>query len=101
MTLEDINEGGDALLCLTDLTVCCRSSGNKSTLGDWYFPNGTRVPGDGNQWDIYRIRTGQSEVILNRRRGGEEGIYRCVIPDTTGVKQTIYIGVYTASSGER
>ena len=101
MTLEDINEGDDALLCLTDLTACCRSSGNKSTLGDWYFPNGTRVRGHGNQWDIYRIRRGQGEVILNRRRGGEEGIYRCVIPDTTGVKQTIYIGVYTASSGER
>ena len=39
-------------------------------------------------------------VSLNRRRGGEEGIYSCVIPDSTNVTQTIYIGVYTAQSGE-
>ena len=37
-------------------------------------------------------------VGLNRRRGGEEGIYRCEIPDSTNVPQTIYIGVYRASA---
>ena len=35
-----------------------------------------------------------------RRRGGVEGIYRCVIPDAVNVIQTIYIGVYSASTGE-
>ena len=39
-------------------------------------------------------------VSLNRRRGGEEGIYHCKIPDLTNVTQTIYIGIYTAQSGE-
>ena len=39
-------------------------------------------------------------VHLNRRRGGAEGIYRCEIPDSMNVTQTVYIGVYTASSGE-
>ena len=39
-------------------------------------------------------------VCLNRRRGGVDGIYRCVIPDSMDVTQTIYIGVYTASTGE-
>ena len=39
-------------------------------------------------------------VRLNRRRGGEEGIYRCEIPDSTNVIHTIYIGVYTANTGE-
>ena len=39
-------------------------------------------------------------VLLHRREGGVEGIYRCVIPDTMNVKQTVYIGVYTSSSGE-
>ena len=28
------------------------------------------------------------------------GIYRCEIPDTTGVDQTIYIGVYNTNTGE-
>ena len=39
-------------------------------------------------------------VHLNRRRGGEEGIYRCEIPDAMNVTQSIYIGVYSASTGE-
>ena len=39
-------------------------------------------------------------VRLHRRRDGEEGIYRCEIPDSMNVTQTIYIGVYSASTGE-
>ena len=98
MTLEDIGKANDdGLLCITDLAGCCRNSGNRSALGNWYYPNGTRVPSFGKQWDI---RTGQGVISLNLRRGGMEGIYRCVIPDTTGVDQTLYIGVYTAISGE-
>ena len=100
--LEDIGEGGDALLCITKLTACCRSSdtgGIRSALGNWFFPNGTRVLSSGNQWDFYRT-IGQMMVHLNRRRGGAEGIYHCQIPDTMNVTQTIYIGVYSASTGE-
>ena len=33
-------------------------------------------------------------VRLQRRRGGEEGTYRCVVPDAMNVIQTIYIGVH-------
>ena len=39
-------------------------------------------------------------VKLHRRRGGEDGIYCCEIPDTRNVIQSIYIGVYAASTGE-
>ena len=39
-------------------------------------------------------------VKLNRKRGGEDGIYRCEIDDARNVIQRIYIGVYTASTGE-
>ena len=39
-------------------------------------------------------------VRLHRRRGGVEGIYWCDIPDSMNVKQTIYIGVYTAITGK-
>ena len=101
VTLEDIGEGDDALLCITTLTACCRLpyTDMGAALGNWFFPNGTRVPSLGNQWDIYRTR-GQSVVRLHRRRGGEEGIYRCEIPDAMNVNQTIYIGVYSASTGE-
>ena len=98
MTLEDIGEGGDALLCKTN------QSGTGSALGEWYHPNGTRISTEivnetsQEKRDIYYTRN-QSVVRLNRKRGGLEGIYRCEIPDSLNVTLTIYIGVYTSSSG--
>ena len=35
------------------------------------------------------------KVNLQRRRGGAEGIYCCVVPDAMNVIQTIFIGIYT------
>ena len=106
VTLEDIGEHFNALLCITDLTACCRRSdtGGPFSLGNWFFPNGTRVPSsvvdeNGTWWEFYRTR-GQMVVHMNRRRGGVTGIYRCVIPDALNVTQTIYLGVYKASTGE-
>ena len=102
VTLEDIGEGDDALLCVTNLTTCCLppyTVENGSVLGDWFSPNGTRVCGEDDQWDSCRNR-GQMVIRLNRQRGGVEGIYRCEIPDSTNILQTIYIGVYTANTGE-
>ena len=101
MTLEDINEGGDALLCLTDLTACCRPPYTNGwyVSRNWFFPNETRVPGAVTQWDLCRT-TGWKVMHLHRRRGGEDGIYHCVIPDTMNVPQTKYIGVYAANTGE-
>ena len=103
MTLEEIGDSNTlALLCETDSTACCRSPAR----GDWFFPNGTAVPNSiidaqGLMWDFYRNRnTGPGLVRMIRRRGGVDGIYHCVIPDMTGVDQTIYIGLYTAASGE-
>ena len=103
VSLEDIGEGNDtALRCITNLTACCRppyTGENGPGLGNWFFPNGTVVPSSGTDGDIYRTR-GQMVVYLNRRRGGVAGIYRCDIPDSTNVTQSIYIGVYTAGTGE-
>ena len=99
VTLENIGEGYEALLCLTDLTACCQSSYASSPLGNWLFPNGTRVASSGAQWDFHRTRR-QSVVFLHRRRGGVNGIYSCVIPYAINLTQTIYIGVYSASNGE-
>ena len=99
MTLEDIGENDtDALLCMTNLTACCRSHTGLS-LGNWFLPNGTRVPSYNVSSDFYRDR-GQMVVRMKRRGGGEDGIYRCEIPDSTKVNQTIYIGVYNAGTGE-
>ena len=96
VTLENIGEGDDALLCVTNLTTCCKFP---RTNGNWSFPNGTGVPSSGADWDFYRTR-GHTVVYLHRKRGGMEGIYRCEIPDSTNIMQTIYIGVYTPKSRE-
>ena len=98
MTVEEIGEGEDALRCMTDNTSCCRSHRGQ-VLGNWFFPNGSRVPGTGLQWDFQRTR-GHMVVLLHRKRGGVTGVYRCVVPDKEGIVQTTYIGVYTASGGE-
>ena len=118
ITLEDIGDGGvNALLCMTDLADCCRSGDTPSgigALGDWFFPNGTAVPNmiigfvDGGFSGIPIIsefyRNREFRVVrMNRRRGGVDGIYRCEIPVSLGppiVYQNVYIGVYTASTGE-
>ena len=104
VSLEDIGEGYDeALLCVTDQPACCRSpysdSFRLSVFGNWFFPNGTRVPSSSSQWDMHRTR-GHMVLPLHRRRGGAKGIYHCVIPDAMDVSQTVYIGVYTANTGE-
>ena len=96
MNLEDIGEGDDALLCLTEYSTCCK----QPALGNWFFPNGTRVPSTDNQWDFHRTR-GDMVVLLHRREGGEDGVYCCEIPDAMNIIQTIYIGVYTAETGEQ
>ena len=99
MTLESIGKDDNgALLCKT---ACCQPphvGSNGSIIGNWFFPNGTRVPSEGSQWDFYRMRD-QMVLQLYRRRGGVDGIYRCEIHDAMNVLQTIYIGVYNASSG--
>ena len=99
MALDDIGEGDDALRCLTDQTACCRQPYVSIQVGNWFFPNGTRVPSSSAGWDFHRTR-GQSVVRLLRRRGGEEGIYSCVIPDAMNVIQTIYIGVYSRTDAQ-
>ena len=88
VTLEDISEGDGALDCKTSQTTRY-----KPRQGNWFFPNETRVPSGGLMWYFYRTRSDMA-VSMHRRGSGVDGIYHCVIPDSTNVNQTIYIGVY-------
>ena len=94
MALEDIGKGDDSLLCMTNFTACCQ----EHEFGECFFPNEAQVPSNGSQLNMYKT-SGHMVVRLNRRRSGEEGIYRCEIPDLKNVNQNIYIGVYSAGSG--
>ena len=54
----------ESVQCHTDLRTCC-SSGQGIHRGDWYFPNGSRLPFDGVN-DIHQHR-GYRRVDLRRK----------------------------------
>ena len=101
----DTDSGSDNVQCHTDLAYCC-SGAQGSHRGDWYFPNGTRLPFP-TLGDIFESRDGQRVDLLRRNRATSPvGIYRCDIPtdavhnDTDrSVRATVYVGLYTASGG--
>ena len=99
MSLEDIGAGDEALLCKTDLNFCCNHLYGGAALGNWFYPNGNRLPSKPNTGDFHRDR-GNMEVAMHRRSGGVDGIYRCEIHDAINVVQRIYIGVYSTSTGK-
>ena len=98
VTLKDIGENDTALLCKINQTACCHQPFSDA-IENWFFPNGSDFPSKADQYDLYETR-GQSVVSMNRRKGGEEGIYRCEIVVSANITQTIYIGVYNTSTGE-
>ena len=61
--------------------------------GNWYFPDGTTtVPNQSGATSFYRNRGDDGTVNLNRLNAGvmsPTGQFCCVVPDTTGVDQTV------------
>ena len=97
----------ETIQCYTDLETCCsRSQG--AHRGNWYFPNGTRLPFNGRGYDIFQVRGG-SRVGLHHRNNATtpSGIYRCDIPtdavhDDYGyntLNELLYVGLYSGSGG--
>ena len=103
VTIMDIGTGSAALNCTTTYTECCFSGPSPGT--HWYFPDGSRV-GRINTLPYYRSRTDAKSdypgrVILHRNpEGTTTGVFRCEIHDASGVFQSIYVGIYTATTGE-
>ena len=99
------SSGSDSVQCHTDFKTCCTST-DGSHCGDWYFPDGMRLPFSGSG-GIYETR-GDHRVGLSRNNGtSPTGIYRCDIPtnavhdDTDiSVRDTVYVGLYTGSGGK-
>ena len=101
-TVGDNSDGSDSVQCVTDLGTCCTSS-QGGDRGDWYFPNGTRLPFLTSTISIAG-RRGDMRVELHRRNNGvANGIYLCAI-ETNAVnndngREIVYVGLY-ASGGE-
>ena len=102
LTLVGTESGnpGNTVRCHTDLGSCCGGAQGPHR-GDWYFPNGTRLPFYG--YNIYEAR-GPQRVDLHRRYDGNSpsGIYRCDISTNTihhdydifSMRDTVYVGLY-------
>ena len=88
----DIGEGVAALNCTTDRAGCCRAL-DGAAAGEFYFPNGTKVPILGNvpsSHTYYRNR-GTGFIRLNRRPNGTlTGQFRCEIPDASGTLVNLF-----------
>ena len=105
MDLSLVGDYTDNVVCHTDLSTCCGSDQGVHR-GDWYFPNGDRLPIPGGV-DIYEV-PGAQRVDLRRRNSATSpvGIYRCdiatiAVHDDTdiSVRATVYVGLYTDSGG--
>ena len=102
---SDITGGGDDVQCITDLSTCCtRDQG--AHRGDWFFPNGTRLPFPAPNVGTFEDRENRRvDLRRNTNANSPVGIYRCDIPtnavhdDDTSVRDTVYVGLYTASGG--
>ena len=96
----EAQDGSDSVQCHTDLSTCC-SSTQGSARGDWFFPDGNKLPLL-SPVIIFESR-GDRHVSLRYRGSGDgtpvSGIYCCTI-ETTGAtdREIVYAGVY-ASGG--
>ena len=65
------------VVCHTDLVTCCNSDQGPDR-GDWFFPNGSRLPFPSA--DIFQRRTSKSVVLYRRKTTPKiSGIYTCNI----------------------
>ena len=93
--------GTNTVQCHTDLTSCC-SGVQGPDRGDWYFPDGNRLPFAGFG-DVYESRSDRLVGLRYRGSVTTSGIYRCdietiAVNDNNG-NETLYVGLYT-SGGE-
>ena len=92
---KGIGEGhNDSLHCVTDNSDCCRNEE-----GNWYDETGGEVQQGSDRNSSLYVTRGDGVVYLNRRRGGSSGMWRCDIPDSNGVQQSIYIYLGTPMTG--
>ena len=100
VNITDIGTGSAALICTTTNLACCLSTDGSH----WYFPDGSTVQRTGIRY--YRTRTnadlgGGGTVLLHRNPGATTtGVFHCDIPDDSGTFQSIYVGIYTNTTGE-
>jgi hypothetical protein len=92
VSILSIGEGDNALLCKTDKQDCCGALPNR--FGEFYYPQGVRVPINSVGEGFYRNR-GEQLIRLNRREdtSSPTGRYYCELLDANGENQKIFINI--------
>ena len=92
----DIGEGATALQCTTDSTTCCSNTPGETRAGQFFFPDGTQVPLQGDTTSAYYRTRGSMMIGLNRRSNvatQPTGQFRCEIPDASGTTVNLFINI--------
>ena len=96
----NISEGDSALKCVTDSGNCC----NDSHVGNWRDERGRAVQQGADEATCLYVTRGHGVVSLNRKSDcipERSGLWRCDIPDSSEVMQSIYIYISNdATSGK-
>ena len=90
----DIGEGDAALQCTTDSTTCCTNINGEMRAGEFYFPDGIRVPTYHFPTPTYYRNRGSRFIRLNRRTNGTiTGLFHCEISDASGTMVNLFINI--------
>ena len=91
------SDTSDSVQCHTDLGTCCSGSQGIHR-GDWYFPDGTRLPFSG---DVHEARGAQRVDLRHTMGGNVFGIYHCGIAtnavhgnEDISIREAVYVGLY-------
>ena len=82
------SDPGSTLICMTEgiNRECCRST-DGANVGNWYYPNGTKVPRPHEGYSLYHRIGHYNQVRLLRSHDavGTLGNYTCSVPDQQGL----------------
>ena len=100
--LSLVGTGSNSVQCHTDLGTCC--SGAQGThRGDWYFPDGNRLPFPGNSPIVEARQDRRVELRRTTDATGPTGIYHCTVEtaatQSTDMTEIVYVGLYTSEEG--
>ena len=88
--LASIFDGDRALKCVTDSVNCCIDS----DVGNWRDERGRAVHQGEDEATCLYVTRGQGVISLNRKSDcipDTSGLWRCDIPDSSEVMQSLYI----------
>ena len=86
----NISDRDSALKCITDSDNCC----NDSHVGNWRDERGRAVQQGADEATCLYVTRGHGVVSLNHKSDcipESSGLWRCDIPDSSEVMQSIYI----------